>query len=356
MLAGHCRRRKIRCLPANDDLEGRCLNCIRLRKECNFYPVDQQPPADRRPRKESKAERRSTEASTSSSSSPALAGGHAMEQVEQFNHYTPTNLPDQDYPGSTVPLSVSTLSSGSRGTPPLLDAIARRSYMTHTHTAPINLGGYEFPSQNDRPQHLDSPFFDHSPMSAGPGHPPLEDPSSGYWESPMTPAFSPRFSGPPQIPVQYHRDIGGAFAPFGDPRQDSGWPQRSASFGQVEDLQHSYQDLYQHPSHIEYPRRMTYMPPSSLQNSGKSSNTSMTEAPPTPVSASIGSQPLNHLGFHSWTALPGTTILGHAPMNKTPEYVGWNSETGQLAKVQEEDAGPQFSGGPPVMYSSAGHH
>ena len=318
--------------------------------------MDQQPPADRRPRKKSKVERRSTEASTSSSSSPTLAGGHAVEQVDQFNHYMPTNLPDQDYPGSTAPLSVSTLSSGSRGTPPLLDAIARRSYTTHTHTAPINLGGFEFPPQNDRPQHLDSPFFDHSPMSAGPGHPPLEDPSSGYWESPMTPAFSPRFSGPPQLPVQYHRDIGGAFASFGDPRQDSGWPQRSASFGQVEDLQHSYQHLYQHPSHIEYPRRMTYMPPSSLQNSGKSSNTSMIEAPSAPVSASIGSQPLNHLGFHSWTALPGPAILGHAPMNKTPEYVGWNSETGQLAKVHEEDAGPQFSGDPPVMYSSAGHH
>lgn len=37
---GHCRRRKIRCLLAPDDPQGRCSNCIRLKKECNFYPVE----------------------------------------------------------------------------------------------------------------------------------------------------------------------------------------------------------------------------------------------------------------------------------------------------------------------------
>jgi hypothetical protein len=38
---GHCRRRKIRCIPALDDTSGRCSNCIRLKKECQFFPVDQ---------------------------------------------------------------------------------------------------------------------------------------------------------------------------------------------------------------------------------------------------------------------------------------------------------------------------
>lgn len=41
---GHCRRRKIRCVPSQNDVQGRCINCIRLKKECSFYPVDQQPP------------------------------------------------------------------------------------------------------------------------------------------------------------------------------------------------------------------------------------------------------------------------------------------------------------------------
>jgi len=41
---GHCRRRKIRCIPSQADFQGRCVNCIRLKKECSFYPVDPQPP------------------------------------------------------------------------------------------------------------------------------------------------------------------------------------------------------------------------------------------------------------------------------------------------------------------------
>ncbi|KFY41562.1 hypothetical protein V494_02925 [Pseudogymnoascus sp. VKM F-4513 (FW-928)] len=40
---GHCRRRKIRCILAPGDLQNRCASCIRLKKECNFYPVDQPP-------------------------------------------------------------------------------------------------------------------------------------------------------------------------------------------------------------------------------------------------------------------------------------------------------------------------
>lgn len=38
----HCRRRKIRCIMAQGDAQGRCSNCIRLKKECTFHPVDQQ--------------------------------------------------------------------------------------------------------------------------------------------------------------------------------------------------------------------------------------------------------------------------------------------------------------------------
>lgn len=37
---GHCRRRKIRCMVPTD-APNRCSNCIRLKKECSFHPVDQ---------------------------------------------------------------------------------------------------------------------------------------------------------------------------------------------------------------------------------------------------------------------------------------------------------------------------
>ena len=107
---GHCRRRKIRCLLAPDDPQSRCSNCIRLKKECNFFPVDQQPQVERRPRTGSRAEARSGETSISSSSSPGITGGHVIEQVDHFNHYPPLQLATHGYPGSMAPLSASVLS------------------------------------------------------------------------------------------------------------------------------------------------------------------------------------------------------------------------------------------------------
>ncbi|KAK8088246.1 hypothetical protein PG997_003207 [Apiospora hydei] len=70
---GHCRRRKIRCILQPADPGGRCMNCIRLKKECSFFPVDQQPPA-------LPGQKQGTRSSvgskiTSTSSSPAMTTG-----------------------------------------------------------------------------------------------------------------------------------------------------------------------------------------------------------------------------------------------------------------------------------------
>ncbi|KAJ6095213.1 hypothetical protein N7486_005959 [Penicillium sp. IBT 16267x] len=68
----HCRRRKIRCLVAPDDSQGRCENCIRLRKECQFFPVDQQPPVEKKSRPTSRLETQppTDHSTTSIASSP----------------------------------------------------------------------------------------------------------------------------------------------------------------------------------------------------------------------------------------------------------------------------------------------
>lgn len=88
--AVHCRRRKIRCLLASDDT--RCENCIRLKKECHFFPVDQQPPIEtKRSRAGSKAGTTSTEASITSSP-PALGGGGMMDQKDSYFQYAPMPL------------------------------------------------------------------------------------------------------------------------------------------------------------------------------------------------------------------------------------------------------------------------
>ncbi|KAL4904732.1 hypothetical protein BDW74DRAFT_185585 [Aspergillus multicolor] len=78
----HCRRRKIRCLVAADDPQGRCENCIRLRKECQFFPVDQQPPIEKKSRPNSRIETISNDASTASSSPPTMG-----EQTDAYYHY-----------------------------------------------------------------------------------------------------------------------------------------------------------------------------------------------------------------------------------------------------------------------------
>lgn len=83
----HCRRRKIRCLSAADDPQNRCSNCIRLKKECNFYPVDQQPTQELRARAGSKVELKTGSNSASSSSSPGLTVGTSADQIENFNHF-----------------------------------------------------------------------------------------------------------------------------------------------------------------------------------------------------------------------------------------------------------------------------
>nr|KMM71207.1 hypothetical protein CPAG_07514 [Coccidioides posadasii RMSCC 3488] len=82
----HCRRRKIRCLLAPDDAQGRCENCIRLKKECHFYPVDQQPPVEKRSRAGSKAEPPTPDASMVTT--PTLLGrGPMMEQKDSYFPY-----------------------------------------------------------------------------------------------------------------------------------------------------------------------------------------------------------------------------------------------------------------------------
>ncbi len=86
---GHCRRRKIRCIAAPGDPQQRCSNCIRLKKECNFYPVDQQPPPDPR-RRGSKAQ--SGPERASESSSPSTSSGQLPEMAPTLP-YPHLNMP-----------------------------------------------------------------------------------------------------------------------------------------------------------------------------------------------------------------------------------------------------------------------
>ena len=96
---GHCRRRKIRCLLAPEDPQGKCQNCIRLKKDCNFLPVEQHQESDQRPPSESKLDTLSSEAGTSDSSSPSFTGNRGLEHFDHPNprlKHLPSSAGHQD--------------------------------------------------------------------------------------------------------------------------------------------------------------------------------------------------------------------------------------------------------------------
>ncbi|PFH57383.1 hypothetical protein XA68_15144 [Ophiocordyceps unilateralis] len=85
----HCRRRKIRCIPS-PDVQNRCVNCIRLKKECSFYPVDQQPGTESRSRAPARPAAGSSVASTNSS--PAVGTASPGEMASHHGHATASSI------------------------------------------------------------------------------------------------------------------------------------------------------------------------------------------------------------------------------------------------------------------------
>ncbi|KAL1960474.1 hypothetical protein VTO42DRAFT_7773 [Malbranchea cinnamomea] len=107
----HCRRRKIRCLLAHGDPQGRCENCIRLKKECHFYPVDQQPPIDKKGRPVSKADIASADA-VLATTPPILGPGTAVDQKDSYFQYaTMTPTPDVSPFGPAAPMTGTPMST-----------------------------------------------------------------------------------------------------------------------------------------------------------------------------------------------------------------------------------------------------
>lgn len=112
----HCRRRKIRCLVAADDAHGRCENCIRLRKECQFFPVDQQPPIEKKSRPNSRLESASTDPSTASSSPPIISGRPDQPPHQHQHQHPPHPQPEPFFTYQPIPLSASQDMSGLSST------------------------------------------------------------------------------------------------------------------------------------------------------------------------------------------------------------------------------------------------
>lgn len=82
---GHCRRRKIRCI-VSPEMQHRCISCIRLKKDCSFFPVDQQSGRDSQGKSTGQGTGRST--APSQSTLPALGAGHPVAMASVYMYGT----------------------------------------------------------------------------------------------------------------------------------------------------------------------------------------------------------------------------------------------------------------------------
>ncbi|KAF4337074.1 hypothetical protein FBEOM_9063 [Fusarium beomiforme] len=109
---GHCRRRKIRCITSPNDTQGRCINCIRLKKDCSFFPVDQASVDDSRGRQTSKST--TAPKGKSATSSPATPISNLVEQPKKAKL---PFVPSSKRPGPITVPKVTEV-EGAKGLPP----------------------------------------------------------------------------------------------------------------------------------------------------------------------------------------------------------------------------------------------
>ncbi|KAI9721312.1 MAG: hypothetical protein M1812_002474 [Candelaria pacifica] len=344
MSAAEKRRNKLGYHRTSDP-QGRCTNCIRLKKECNFFPVDQQPQPDRRPRTESKAEGTSGDGSNSESSSPARASTQGAARTGDFSPYPPLPLNQvQDLGAPNDPLSASSSSPIGKGWRFPLESTFRRPHLAQIHTAPSVPRPFDFTQGAERaPMWNQAPFFDRSP-AVGPEIPQPAHPSSSFWKLAETPVNQSLHSLHSQHP---RAGSGGSFS-LGRSREDIGWPvpARAMSFSQIENLPSQYPN--RHNSQDQRHRLEDLYPPS--LNTSHASTSTISE----PASAPPSSLPMHPFGpSPTWTSFSGPPLSGMVGTS-SEGFNGWYSEPSPLSQVREEDGGAHYGGDVSAFFVSNG--
>ncbi|KAF4775484.1 hypothetical protein HER10_EVM0011036 [Colletotrichum scovillei] len=112
---GHCRRRKIRCIMSEVQGDGRCRNCIRLKKDCSFFPVDQAPSQMTEAKPKAQPRPAGGSNTASASSSPVVLPGQAPEGSQHYQHHQGGVLPS---PQNVLPTTIQTSAAGNLGQDP----------------------------------------------------------------------------------------------------------------------------------------------------------------------------------------------------------------------------------------------
>ena len=342
----HCRRRKIRCIVAPGDTKGRCSNCIRLKKECKFFPVDQQPPSDPK-RRNSKAQ--SGTGGASESSTPSNSSGQLPE----------------------MPPAQATLPYPHLSMPPIQDLGGPQTKRERTESSsPENKGMRLSPrlflSRSDIfPVVTSSRTFDYNhgtnwmARDASPSTTKSPEGTQTYWrvnpqDSPLTPAFSP-FASNHQIPPPQnwpsHTGV--------SPRDESAWgpvPQRSISYSNIEGLQnqHPYVPFSHAPQQVgdhytTKPRMVNPGIPGMYQPPISTSGSSMSATETTPTTHEPSQHP--HPAGSSHPGMPSAPYQNwqhpysyqKSAGSSGDSYGAWNAPQGSHGQAEVGVHGEQTS-------------
>ncbi|KAH8730452.1 hypothetical protein GQ44DRAFT_443273 [Phaeosphaeriaceae sp. PMI808] len=331
---GHCRRRKIRCLLAPDDPQNRCANCIRLKKDCNFYPVEHTPDM---PHAHATGSKDTTPGQplTSATSSPRHPHSVLGEKVGEFR---------QPFHGAS-----STPSNPGFGFPS--DSEIETYQGPTASRMPVQQPSYPHPHPIDTQWPPTTSFLPSSTISESPSS------SKSYWrQSPSTANSTSAYGSESNVSGSHtpaamstsstmsygHPDnhSWGAQAPFQPPG-------RTMSYSHIEGLTTQYPPQGLGIQNHDFHRRTSPYPfPTSIDTSSSSIHpTTVGGSTSAPLSAPIVP---NQYYPPTWSSFEGIPPQG--PQMQMPGRsmsVQWYGEGGHLDRVQEE-------GAPPVGYNQHG--
>lgn len=344
--SGHCRRRKIRCLLAPDDPQSRCANCIRLKKECNFYPVEHNPETQRSQGFASK-DTSPGHPSTPATSSPRHLPSGSGESVGEFR--TP-------FIGTSSATQASSYGyQGESEIDPHQTPVSGRSECSHwtfesyalTVAVPVQQPSYPYPHPIETQWPPTNAFLPSSTVGESPSS------NASYWrQSPST--ANSTYGSESNVSGGHTPAAMSTSSTMSYSHQDSHWghqppfqpPTRSMSYGNIEGLPQQYpgQGL---GIHHDFPRRTSPYPyPTSIDtNPGSANATTLGGSTSAPLSAPIIP---NHQYYPpTWNSYDAASNQAPpVPMPGRSMSAQWYAESGHLDRVQEE-------GAPPMAYN---HH
>jgi len=334
---GHCRRRKIRCLLASEDPSGRCANCIRLKKECNFFPVEHNPELQH---SQTASKDTSVGQPATPTTSPPRHPSVSGEGVGEFR---------APFPGASTGGQASTF--GYQG------EIDVDSHQTPGSSGlPVQPPSYPYPHPIETQWPPTNNFLPSSTIGESPQS------STSYWRQSPTTANS-TYGSESNVSGGHTPAAMSTSSTMSYGHQDSHWgqqphfqaPTRSMSYGNIEGLPQQYpgQGL---GIHHDYSRRTSPYPyPTSIDtNPSTVHTTTLGGTTSAPLSAPIIP---NHSYYPpTWNSYDAVPNQGPpVPIPGRSMSAQWYAEPGHLDRVQEEGAPPMSFNHPgmPQFYSGA---